>query len=70
VFGESLGSFNTLYREFTDDRDPGSREVEPVYNDGLTVRLTQRPRGGWWTLISPSRGDVAGPEFLWDGDHP
>jgi uncharacterized membrane protein len=33
-------NFNTLYREFTDDRDPGSREVEPVYKDGRTVRFT------------------------------
>jgi uncharacterized membrane protein len=30
-------NFNTLYREFTDDRDPGSEEVEPVYKDGRTV---------------------------------
>jgi uncharacterized membrane protein len=33
-------NFNTLYREFTDDRDPGSREVEPVYRGGRTVRFT------------------------------
>jgi uncharacterized membrane protein len=33
-------NFNTLYREFTDDRDPGSREVEPVYKGGRTVRFT------------------------------
>jgi uncharacterized membrane protein len=33
-------NFNTLYREFTDDRDPGSEEVEPVYKDGRTVRFT------------------------------
>ena len=33
-------NFNTLYREFTDDRDPGSPQVEPVYRDGRTVRFT------------------------------
>jgi uncharacterized membrane protein len=33
-------NFNLLYREFTDDRDPGSHEVEPVYKDGRTVRFT------------------------------
>ena len=33
-------NFNTLYREFTDDRDVGSPEVEPVYRDGRTVRFT------------------------------
>jgi uncharacterized membrane protein len=33
-------NFNTLYREFTDDRDAGTPEVEPVYRDGRTVRFT------------------------------
>jgi uncharacterized membrane protein len=33
-------NFNTLYREFTDGRDPGTPEVEPVYKDGRTVRFT------------------------------
>jgi uncharacterized membrane protein len=33
-------NFNTLYREFTDDRDQGTHEVEPVYRDGRTVRFT------------------------------
>src|SRR4029450_777568 len=32
--------FNTLHREFTDDRDPGTPEVEPAYRDGRTVRFT------------------------------
>ena len=32
-------NFNTLYREFVDDRDPGSREVAPVYRDGRTIRF-------------------------------
>jgi uncharacterized membrane protein len=33
-------SFNTLYREFTDDRDEGSTEVEPVYREGRIVRFS------------------------------
>jgi uncharacterized membrane protein len=33
-------NFNTLYREFTDDRDPGTLEVEPVYRGGRSVRFT------------------------------
>ncbi|HZB49521.1 MAG TPA: alpha/beta-hydrolase family protein, partial [Mycobacteriales bacterium] len=32
-------NFNTLYREFVDDRDPGSREVAPIYRDGRTIRF-------------------------------
>lgn len=33
-------NFNTLYREFTDQRDVGSREVEPVYRKGRIVRFS------------------------------
>jgi uncharacterized membrane protein len=33
-------NFNTLFREFSDHRDPGSPEVEPVYQDGRIVRFT------------------------------
>jgi uncharacterized membrane protein len=36
-------NFNALYREFVDDRDDGSREVEPRYRDGRTVRFTDEP---------------------------
>ena len=32
-------NFNTLFREFTDHRDPGSPEVQPVYHDGRIVRF-------------------------------
>jgi uncharacterized membrane protein len=39
-------NFNPLYRSFVDDRDPGSREVEPVYRGGRTIRFTNRPREG------------------------
>jgi uncharacterized membrane protein len=37
-------NFNTLYREFVDDRDAGTREVAPEYRDGRTVRFTDNPR--------------------------
>jgi len=33
-------NFNTLFRQFSDNRDPGSPEVEPVYQDGQIVRFT------------------------------
>jgi uncharacterized membrane protein len=36
--------FNTLYREFVDDRDAGSPEVGPEYRGGRTVRFTDDPR--------------------------
>jgi uncharacterized membrane protein len=47
-------NFNQLYREFTDHRDPGSREVEPVYRGARTVRFTNDvfagvpPAGAKW----------------------
>ncbi len=34
-------NFNTLYREFVDNRDPGSREVAPIYRNGRTVRFEE-----------------------------
>jgi uncharacterized membrane protein len=48
-------NFNLLYREFTDDRDPGSPEVEPVYRDGRTVRFTNEVAAG------------VGPDGPWQG---
>jgi len=36
-------NFNTLFREFSDHRDAGSPEVQPVYKDGRTVRFTSDP---------------------------
>ena len=36
-------NFNTLFREFSDHRDPGSPEVQPVYNDGRIVRFANDP---------------------------
>ena len=32
-------NFSTLYRQFTDHRDQGSPEIQPVYQDGRTVRF-------------------------------
>ena len=37
-------NFNPLYRSFVDDRDPGTREIEPVYREGRTIRFTNQPR--------------------------
>ncbi|MFF8410124.1 alpha/beta hydrolase [Streptomyces omiyaensis] len=39
-------NFNTLFREFSDHREPGSPEIEPVYKDGRTVRFTDDPVAG------------------------
>ncbi len=36
-------NFNTLFREFSDHRDAGSPEVQPVYKDGRIVRFTNDP---------------------------
>jgi uncharacterized membrane protein len=39
-------SFNTLYREFTDTRDAGTPQIEPVYRGGRTVRFTNDVTAG------------------------
>ncbi|MGW5848739.1 alpha/beta hydrolase [Streptomyces sp. NPDC055254] len=49
-------NFNTLFRDFSDHRDPGSPEIEPVYKDGRTVRFTDDPTTG-----------MAPAERPWDG---
>jgi uncharacterized membrane protein len=46
-------NFNPLYRSFIEDRDPGSREVEPVYREGRIIRFTTKaerppPEGEPW----------------------
>jgi uncharacterized membrane protein len=38
--------FNTLFREFSDHRDAGSPEVQPVYHDGRIVRFADDPGTG------------------------
>jgi uncharacterized membrane protein len=50
-------NFNALHTEFRDDRDPGSREVEPVYRGGRTVRFS--------TDVGAGVPPVGVP---WDGD--
>ena len=48
-------NFNALHTEFRHHRVPGSREVEPVYRDGRTVRFSNDisagapPTGAPWT---------------------
>ena len=39
-------NFNTLFREFSDHRDPGSPEVQPVFQDGRIVRFADDPSTG------------------------
>ena len=39
-------NFNTLFREFSDHRDAGSPEVQPVYQHGRIVRFTNAPATG------------------------
>ncbi len=36
-------NFNSLFREFTDGRDPGSPEIQPVFRNGRTVRFADNP---------------------------
>ncbi|MEU4845000.1 alpha/beta hydrolase [Streptomyces gilvosporeus] len=36
-------NFNTLFREFSDHREAGSPEIQPVYKDGRTVRFADDP---------------------------
>jgi uncharacterized membrane protein len=39
-------NFNALFREFSEHREAGSPEVQPVYHDGRTVRFTNDPATG------------------------
>jgi uncharacterized membrane protein len=54
-------NFNTLYREFTDDRDAGTPEVDPVYKDGRTVRFTNDVAAG----VPPASAAWKGPRVLY-----
>jgi uncharacterized membrane protein len=71
-------NFNTLFRQFSDHRDPGSPEVQPIYQDGRTVRFTNDPataippRGQPWNgtrvlyLMHPSDPIVWwSPHLIW-----
>jgi uncharacterized membrane protein len=48
-------NFNALFREFTDHRDAGSPEVQPIYHDGRIVRFADDateaipPNGQSWS---------------------
>jgi uncharacterized membrane protein len=54
-------AFNTLYREFVDERDPGSTAVSPIYRDGRTIRFQSDP------AAAPPPVDVpwTGPRVLY-----
>ncbi len=39
-------NFSTLFREFSDHRDPGSPEIQPLYQNGRTVRFASDPATG------------------------
>jgi uncharacterized membrane protein len=54
-------NFNTLYREFTDGRDAGSPEVEPVFRSGRTVRFTNEVG----TAVPPSQEPWNGTRVLY-----
>lgn len=71
--------FNTLYREFTDRRDDGSFEVEPVFRDGRIVRFSNdasqpaEPADQPWDgphvlyLVHPSDPITWwSPDLIWD----
>ncbi|WP_327279904.1 MULTISPECIES: alpha/beta hydrolase [unclassified Streptomyces] len=54
-------NFNTLFREFSDRRDAGSPEIEPVYREGRTVRFTNDPAAG----IPPADRPWDGPRVVY-----
>lgn len=54
-------NFNTLFREFSDDRAADSPEVQPVYKNGRTVRFTNNPT----TAIPPTDQPWNGPRVLY-----
>ncbi len=54
-------NFNILFRQFLDRRDPGSPEVQPVYQDGRIVRFTNDPGTG----IPPSGRPWDGSRVLY-----
>ena len=54
-------NFNTLFREFSDHRDAGSPEVQPVYQDGRIVRFANDPT----TAIPPNGQPWEGSRVLY-----
>jgi uncharacterized membrane protein len=53
-------NFNPLFREFSDNRDPGSPEVQPVYQNGRIVRFANDP-----TAIPPQGQPWEGSRVLY-----
>lgn len=53
--------FNDLYTEFRERRDGGSREIEPVFRDGRTVRFTNDP----WQPAPPDGSPWSGSRLLY-----
>jgi uncharacterized membrane protein len=49
-------SFNTLHREFTANRDPGSPQIEPVFRGGRTVRFSADLDAGFPPVDAPWDG--------------
>ena len=54
-------NFNTLFREFTDHRDSGSPEVQPIFHDGRIVRFASDPT----TAIPPNGKPWQGARILY-----
>ena len=54
-------NFNALFRQFSDHRDPGSPEVQPVYQDGRIVRFANDPA----TAIPPQGQPWDGTRVLY-----
>jgi uncharacterized membrane protein len=54
-------NFNTLYRRFTDHRDPGTPEVDPVYKGGRTVRFANDVAAS----VPPTSAPWDGPRVLY-----
>ncbi len=54
-------NFNELYTEFRSNRDAGSREIEPVFRDGRTIRFANNP----WSSIPPSTQPWNDPRMLY-----
>jgi uncharacterized membrane protein len=54
-------NFNTLFREFTDHRDAGSPEVQPIYQDGRIVRFADDAT----TAIPPDGQSWSGTRVLY-----
>ncbi len=54
-------NFNTLYREFSDGREPGSLQVEPIFRNGRIVRFDATPDG----VVQPATAPWARTRVLY-----